>query len=98
MIKKKPVRGKDLTAVTFRSKAPKRTRSLQLLGEFNDWRSDRHPMKRRKDGTWSVTVRLPKDEQFQFRYLIDGEQWLTDEQSDGLALNELGDPNALIMT
>ncbi len=98
MIKKKPVRGKDLTAVTFRSKAPKSTRSLQLLGEFNDWRSDRHPMKRRKDGTWSVTVRLPKDEQFQFRYLIDGEQWLTDEQGDGLALNELGDPNALIMT
>ena len=98
MIKKKPVRGKDLTAVTFRSKAPKSTRSLQLLGEFNDWRSDRHPMKRRKDGTWSVTVRLPKDEQFQFRYLIDGEQWLTDEQSDGLAHNELGDPNALIMT
>ena len=98
MIKKKPVRGKDLTVVTFRSKAPKSTRSLQLLGEFNDWRSDRHPMKRRKDGTWSVTVRLPKDEQFQFRYLIDGEQWLTDEQSDGLALNELGDPNALIMT
>ena len=55
-------------------------------------------MKRRKDGTWSVTVRLPKDEQFHFRYLVDDEQWVTDEQSDGLALNELGDPNAVVKT
>ena len=98
MIKKKRVRGKDLVAVTFRSKAPKGTKSLQLLGEFNDWSADRHPMKRRKDGTWSVTVRLPKDEQFHFRYLVDDGQWLTDEKSDGLALNELGDPNAVVVT
>ena len=98
MIKKKRVRGKDLVAITFRSKAPEDTESLRLLGEFNDWRPDRHPMKRRKDGTWSVTVRLPKDEQFHFRYLVDDERWLTDEQSDGLALNELGDPNAVVKT
>ena len=55
-------------------------------------------MKRRKDGTWSLTVRLPRDQQFQFRYLVNGKEWLTDEESDGLLPNEFGTTNALLET
>ena len=27
-----------------------------LCGEFNDWEPEKTPMKRRKDGSWSVTI------------------------------------------
>jgi len=30
-----------------------------VLGSFNEWNADAHPMTRRKDGSFSVTVTLP---------------------------------------
>ena len=55
-------------------------------------------MTQRKDGTWSVTVRLPSESRYEYRYLMDDEEWLTDEGSDGLAMNEFGGTNAVIRT
>ena len=71
---------------------------MQVLGQFNEWDQDRHPMKRRKDGTWSATIRMPKKKTFQFRYLIDGAQWMTDADCDGLAINEFGGQNSVLKT
>ena len=98
MITKKPLKGGKFVSVTFRSEAPDEAESLSLLGEFNEWNADRHPMKQRKDGSWSVTVRLPTDHEYSFRYLIDDQIWLTEEQSDGTAYNNLGDANAVVRT
>ena len=98
MINKKPVKGGKFVSVTFRSEVPDETKSVQVLGQFNEWDQDRHPMKRRKDGTWSATIRMPKTKTFQFRYLIDGEQWMTDAESDGLAINEFGGQNSVLQT
>ena len=98
MIKKTPVRGRDFVSVTFRSAAPENAGTVRLLGQFNDWDPASHPMKLRKDGTWSVTVRLPEKSRYEFRYLVDERTWLTDDDSDGLAGNEFGGTNAIVRT
>ncbi|MHC4339370.1 MAG: isoamylase early set domain-containing protein [Planctomycetota bacterium] len=98
MIKKTAVRGSDLVSVTFRSTAPEKAATVSLVGQFNDWDPASHPMKLRKDGTWSVTVRLPSESRYEYRYLLDEQEWLTDEQSDGQAVNEFGGTNAVIRT
>jgi len=100
MIKKTPLRGSDFVAVTFRSQAPeaKTTTSIRVLGDFNAWSREGRPMKLRKDGSWSVTLRLPRNRRFQFRYLLDGERWLTDAECDGLAPNGYGESNAVVST
>ena len=98
MINKKPVKGGKFVSVTFRSGAPEQAKSVQVLGQFNGWDQERHPMKKSKDGCWSATIRMPKQKTFQFRYLIDGEQWRTDTEGDGLAINEFGGQNAVLET
>ena len=98
MLQKKPVKGSEFTSVTFRYPAPKRAKSVRLLGEFNEWSAERHAMKRRKDGTWSLTVRLPRDRKYQFRYLVDNTDWVTDEAADGFEANEYGGSNGVVRT
>ena len=43
----------------------------------------------------SKTVRLPRNERHQFRYLVNRETWVTDEESDGLVENEFGGRNGV---
>jgi 1,4-alpha-glucan branching enzyme len=41
--------------VTFRVWAPNAD-AVSVVGAFNDWKADRHPLTRAEDGTWSGTV------------------------------------------
>ena len=34
-------------------------RSVNLIGHFNDWDPNSHPMRRRPDGWWFIEVHLP---------------------------------------
>ncbi len=54
--------------------------------------------KRRKDGVYYTRVRLPKESQFQFRYLVDGQSWLNDSAADGYVANEFGGQNSIVIT
>ena len=38
-------------------------RKVSLVGSFNGWNAERHPMKKQYDGTWEL--RLPEEELFQ---------------------------------
>jgi 1,4-alpha-glucan branching enzyme len=96
MIKKKPIRGSDKVSVTFSTPADIEASTVHLVGEFNDWDENAHAMKRRKDGSWAITVRLPQGRAFQFRYLVDRERWMTDEAPDAYANNPYGSDNAVV--
>jgi len=98
MIKTKPIRGKKLVSATFKVEMDSTPETVDVVGEFNSWSPGRHPMKRRKDGSWSATVRLPRNRHFQFRYLVDGQTWITDNESAALLPNEFGTLNALMET
>lgn len=96
MIKKKPVRGSDKVSVTFSTPAALEASSVHLVGDFNQWDRQAHAMRRRKDGSWSITVRLPEGSSYQFLYLIDGERWLPDEAADERVANPYGGDNAVV--
>ncbi len=50
-------------------------KDVAIKGSWNDWKAEE--MKRRKDGSFSITKVL-KEGEYQFGYLVDG-AWQTDE-------------------
>jgi 1,4-alpha-glucan branching enzyme len=79
MIRRKPVEGG--VAVTFvlddDTEGP-----VSVVGDFNDWTPGAHLLRRRSNGTRSVTVTLPAGERVRFRYLASGGRWLDDPEAD----------------
>jgi 1,4-alpha-glucan branching enzyme len=96
MLKKKPVKKTNKTSVVFELSGLEGVEEVSVVGEFNEWQPERHPMKMRKDGTWAATVRLEKDRRYEFRYVVNGERWMADEEADALVLNPYGGQNSVV--
>ena len=94
MIQKTYFKTKDYCKVKF-SFAPEKAETVEVLGLNSDWENS-ILLKKKKDGTFSGEVSLPKDSQHQFKYLVDKTEWLNDEQADGLQSNEFGGANGVI--
>lgn len=94
MLKKSYSKSGRSCRVTF--KLPTEAEQAALLGEFNAWNPEANPMKRRKDGTFSVTVSLDAGQEYRFRYLIDGKEWTNDDYPDAVVLNRFGDEDCLV--
>jgi len=61
---------------------------VDLVGDFNNWRSGVMPMLRTPDGYWVAQIRLPQGV-FKFRYRADGE-WFTDYAAFGIEYGPFG--------
>ncbi len=96
MLKKTPVKNSDKVSVVFATESFVDAGSVELVGDFNAWEPGKTPMKRRKDGAWSVAVRLPKDGRFEYRFLVDGKDWIPDETADELVRNPFGGRNSVV--
>ncbi len=57
--------------------------SVALVGDFNDWDADAHPMKKQKNGNFRLALTFPADGEIRFRYLVDDWKWLNDPSADG---------------
>ncbi len=79
--------------VTFRLTAA--AESAAVVGDFNLWNPQVHPLARREDGTLGVTVELEPGD-YRFRYLVDGAQWLNDEGADGWVANDFGTADSVV--
>ncbi len=92
-ITKKFFKSKPLVKVTFKvaKKAVQAAESVHIVGEFNEWNKEATPMKALKNGSFSTTVELPKDQEYQFRYLIDGQNWQNDDEADKLVASPFAD-------
>lgn len=55
---------------------------IALVGDFNDWDTAALKLKKNKSGDFATTLTLDKDRDYQFRYLINGTDWLNDETAD----------------
>jgi len=86
MIKKRFLKTKPKCKVHF--KLPKQkvgnADNVSLVGDFNNWDPYENPMKKLSNGDYSLTLNLPKDDSYQFRYFVDGAKWITDEEADDL--------------
>ena len=96
MLKKKPVKNSDTISVTFSANVEEAS-DVSVVGEFNEWEPGSTPMKRRKDGSWSTALRLPDGSRHEYRFVIDGETWLVDEEADELVPNPFGGTNSVVV-
>lgn len=96
MLKKRFFKTKNEVEVTFEwPKADEQ--SLFVAGDFTDWKPVEMKYSKAKKA-FNFKTRFPKDEQFQFRYLVNGEIWENDPKADDYVANEHGTDNSLLLT
>jgi 1,4-alpha-glucan branching enzyme len=98
-IKKQLLKSKPICKVTFEISPDqaKDSISASVLGSFNEWQPQIHPLKRLKDGSFKTTIDLETGISYQFRYLLDDNKWLTDSEADDFVPSGFGtESNALI--
>lgn len=95
MLKKRFFKTIDECEVTFEVDGGN-ANEVSLLIESNGWMPI--PMNRMKSGAFKTRLRLPVEERFQFRYLIDGDNWVNDEGADDYVVNEYGGQNSVVDT
>ena len=67
-------KSKTECAVTFElsKEAAKGAEKVWIAGDFNSWSSIDSPMKKQKDGSFTIKINLEAGKEYQFRYLFDG--------------------------
>jgi 1,4-alpha-glucan branching enzyme len=100
-MKKRFLKSKPVCKVTFElpSKAANGATTVTLVGDFNGWDPVTMPLKRHKNGSYRLVLDLPRDREYQFRYLIDGNCWENDWEADKYLPSPTGDSeNSVVVT
>jgi 1,4-alpha-glucan branching enzyme len=71
-------------------------KSVHVLGDFNGWDPEATPLQPRKSGAFSATTSVESGYDYRFRYLVDGERWISDSAADGLVPNRFGDLDSVL--
>lgn len=98
MLKKQNLKSKSICKVTFYTASEIEAESVNLVGDFNDWDEQSTPMEALKDGRFKITLNLDKDEEYQFRYLVDSAEWHNDWEADKYVSNPFSGDNSVVMT
>ena len=92
-IRKQFLKSRPVCKVTF--KIPEQigngANHASVVGEFNDWSTSATPMKRLKNGVFSVTMDLATGRSYQFRYLLEQTHWANDPEADDDMPTPFGD-------
>lgn len=70
---------------------------VSVVGEFNGWDPLVHPLKKRTNGTRSVSIELAPGERYQFRYLSTGGRFFNDDSADSFASNDRGEEHCIVI-
>ncbi len=81
-------------AVTLRVPAEAAAKSVDVVGEFTDWRMV--AMQTDADGSMFATFDLRVGRAYRFRYLIDGERWENDWAADSYVPNDYGGDDSVV--
>jgi 1,4-alpha-glucan branching enzyme len=98
MLKKQYLKSKPEVKVTFSLPSAVQGETVYLVGDFNEWNESATPMKKQKDGSFSVTLNLSKENEYQFRYLVNGTEWHNDWEADKYVPNPYSGDNSVIVT
>jgi 1,4-alpha-glucan branching enzyme len=95
MIQKTYYKTKDYCKVKF-SFTVENAETVEILGLNSDWENS-VIMKKKKDGTFSTEINLPKETKHEFKYRINETQWVNDPEADAEAPNAFGGSNSVIV-
>lgn len=72
--------------------------SAYLVGDFNNWDEQATPMTQLKSGSFKITLDLEPNREYQFRYLVNGNQWHNDWDAEKYVANPFSGDNSVIST
>ncbi|HET6723361.1 MAG TPA: isoamylase early set domain-containing protein [Chitinophagaceae bacterium] len=70
--------------------------TIEILGLNSDWKNS-IIMSRKKDGSFTADVNLPKDSTHEFKYLVNETLWVNDPEADKEVPNAFGGSNSVIV-
>ena len=94
MVQKTYYKTKDYCKVKF-SFTVENAETVEILGLNSDWENS-VIMSRKKDGSFSADVNLPKDSTHEFKYLVNETEWLNEPDADKEVPNVYGGSNSVI--
>lgn len=96
--KKRFLKSRPVCKVTFTlpKEAALEAHFVTIVGEFNNWDKESTPMKKMKNGNFTVTVELEPGRDYSFRYLIDGNKWANDWYADRYVPNPFGGDDSVV--
>ncbi len=94
MIQKTYFKTKDYCKVKF-SFAAADAGVVEILGLNGDW-NQALLMKKKKDGSFTAEISLPKNSTHEFKYRLDSSLWLNEPEADGEVANVYGVSNSVL--
>ncbi|MTI86787.1 MAG: glycoside hydrolase [Balneolaceae bacterium] len=95
MISKKFTPKRTICKVTLSIPADQAEKEVAVAGEFNNWSTSADKLELR-GSRWETTLRLKPENEYRFKYYIDGERWENDESADEYVANEFGTEDSVI--
>lgn len=95
MVQKTYYKTKDFCKVKF-SFRDENAETVEILGLNDDWETP-IVMTRKKDGTFTSEVSLPKNTEYEFKYRINGKEWLNEPDADAQRPNKFGGTNSVLV-
>jgi 1,4-alpha-glucan branching enzyme len=93
MIKKKRQRD-GFVQVTFA--LPDGGEPVSVVADVNGWDPHAHPLKKRSNGTRSVSMTVPEGSAIRFRYLDGNGMFFDDPEGDSVEPNGYGDTHTVL--
>jgi len=95
MVQKTYFKTKDYCKVKF-SFQPENAETVEILGLNSDWQNS-VIMSKKKDGSFTADVSLPKNTKHEFKYLINATEWVNEPEADAQEPNAFGGSNSVIV-
>lgn len=98
MLQKKFLKTKcKVTFILPESLTDATVKTVHLVGDFNDW-DEKTTLLEKKSKSYQVTIDLKLNEEYQFRYLVNGDQWHNDWHADRYVANPFSGDNSVVST
>jgi 1,4-alpha-glucan branching enzyme len=95
MVQKTYFKTKDHCKVKF-SFNVENAETVEILGLNSDWENS-VVMRKKKDGTFSCEVSLPKNTQHEFKYRVNEREWMNEPDADSQQTNVFGSVNSVLI-
>ena len=80
--------------VSFKFYGPD-AKKVSLLGDFNQWHPDKHPMKIDADGVWQKSIFVAPGT-YEYKFQVDG-KWENDPENPMVCENKFGTRNNFVV-
>jgi len=88
-IKKQFLKSEPVCKLTFKvsKDMAQDAETVKIIGDFNGWNKEVEPMSKLKSGDFTQTLKLEVGSEYQFRYLINDNVWVNEDEADNAVPN-----------